>query len=141
MKRRWVLAGVVGGALLCTAWWRSGRAPTAPAAVVTPAAIPTAAARPSGPTAQPLSVAPAAVSTASSAPVDADAKPRLTSLVHAQQYAEAVCRCADMPCANKLREEYNQSAGEATPVRDNQGMHDAFAKASKCARALDRPGG
>jgi hypothetical protein len=140
LKRRAILAALAVNALLFGVWCRSGRGPSTPPVAIIPAETsPTAIVRPSsGGVAPSPAIEPAS---APAAPSDApEARPR-TTLSMVQQYADSVCLCADLACVDKLRDEYNQSAGHAIPVQDARALHDGFERAGRCINALSGPGG
>jgi hypothetical protein len=136
LKRRAIVAALAVNALLFGVWCRSGRGPSAPPVAVIPAETsPMTIVRPSSGVALSPAIEPASASAAPS-----DAPPR-TTLSRVQQYADSVCLCADLACVDKLRDEYNQSAGQAIPVQNARALHDGFERAGRCINALSGPGG
>lgn len=70
--------------------------------------------------------------------VTLDALPatRIAGHVFADHYASELCACVDQGCADDVRERYNRNLGAAQPEEDGRKLHDSFARAADCQRAL-----
>lgn len=77
--------------------------------------------------------APASDSVAAITPAPRDA------VTFAASFAAEVCACVDAACAEQVNDHYRAQLGAVRPELDARKLHDAFARAAECQRALAPP--
>jgi hypothetical protein len=141
VKPKVIVAGLLALALalLSFACWRASDAAARSGAVIDrkPAALVAPATRsPAPPSPRPVAPADPEAPTPPAPEPPVPPHPRLTAGEFAQQYADALCACADLACAEDVRLEYNGRAGEVSPGRDGEVEHTAFDRGLACRARL-----
>lgn len=140
MKRRALIAALLGGALISGLFWRE-RARTAPekAAAVTETGAVAAGVAPSpAPTDTPP------LRTGTTAPLGARepaAPTRVSGADFSGRYADAMCDCTSISCVEEVRVRFSLQLGDMAPSRNDQAMKEAFARARACAVKVVDPSG